>query len=359
MLSALTSTRVLLAWTDTTGSNDISLRAVADGKTLVVDGPAGEAFANATGALPWLDDDRSELHLPMCAYAVIAETDAGHRIRSGFALYPNAHDVARLNLEFRTISTALAGPAAAPLFSGLRTRPSNDLRLSLCAGTASRDGYDVALSDREFALLATLALARRKLGRHELCDRLWPDRDLESAAGLLKVYVHRVRARFGTANIIDTRGGGYHIGDGVAVDLYEIETTLRAADASAGILDAQQRRLLQRTLDGIIGQGYRRLEALESYAEIERRCLTAALGCARTLVEDALADDDGARAVAIAAEFASLDPADENAAELLIRTQLRLGRRDAATRTFRAFCRSLRDELDLPPPPYLSSLLHA
>jgi DNA-binding SARP family transcriptional activator len=358
MLSTLTSTRVLLAWTDTTGGSDVSLRAVADGETLLLDSPLAAAFTNAAGALPWLDD-RSDLRLPMCAYAVIAETDAGHRIRSGFALYPNADDVARLNLEFRMISTALAGPTAAPLFTVLRARSSHDLRVSLYAGTATRDGYDVALSDREFNVLATLALARRKLGREELCDRVWPDRDLEAAARLLKVYVHRIRTRFGTTSVIDTRGGGYHIGEGVVVDVDTVETILRAANPSGRLLDVEQRRLLQRTLDGISDQGYRRLEALENFAEIECRFLTAASACARTLVDDALADEDGARALAIAAEFASLNPSEEDAAELLIRTQLRLGRRDEASCTFRAFCRSLRDELDLPPPPHLSSLLQA
>lgn len=358
MISTFPSTRVLLAWTDTTNGSAVSLRAVADGEKLAVDGPAGDAFASAAGSLPWLDD-RSDFRLPMCAYAVIVETDAGQRIRSGFALFPNADDVARVSLEFRTISTELAGPAVAPLFAVLRNGSSKELRLSLYAGTASRDGYDVALSDREFAVLAALALARRKIGREELCDRLWPDRDLESAARLLKVYVHRIRARFGTANIIDTRGGGYHIGEGVVVDVYEVETIVRAADASAWLLDEKQRRLLHCTLDGIIGQGYRRLEVLENFAEIERRCLTAALECARTLVDDALANEDGARALAIATEFASIDPSEENAAELLIRTQLRLGRRDEASRTFRTFCRSLRDALDLPPPPHLSFLLQA
>lgn len=358
MLTTFPSARVLLAWTDTTDGGDISFRAVADGETLVVDGAAGTAFATATRALPWLDD-RSNPRLPMCAYAVIVESDAGHRIRSGFALHPNTDDVARLNLEFRTISRTLAGAATAPLFSALRAWPSRALHLSLYAGTATRDGYHVALSDSEFAVLATLALARRKVGRDELCDRLWPDRDLESSARLLKVYVHRIRAKCGTTDVIDSGGGGYHIGAGVVVDIHDIETIVRAADTSGWLLDAEQRRLLRGALDGLIGRGYRRLEGLENFAETERRLLTSALECARTLVDDAVADDDGARALAIATDFATLDPSEENAAELLIRTQLRLGRRDEAARTFRTFCRLLRDDLDLPPPPHLAALVQA
>lgn len=358
MLSTVATPRILLAWTDTTGDFDVSLRAVADGQALVVDDAASAAFAHASEALPWLDD-RQDLRFPMCAYAVIVEADDGRRIRSGFALHPNTDDVARLNLEFRTISTALAGPAAAPLFTTLRPRSGHDIRLYLYDGTAGRDGSDIALSDREFAVLATLALAHRKLGREELCDRLWPDRSLDAAARLLKVYVHRIRARFGTASVIDTRGGGYQIGDVVVVDADAAATVLRSADTSTWLLDAGQRALLQRAIDGIVNRGYRRLQVLESFDEIERRFLAAAAEYARVLVDDALADEDGARALAIAADFAAPDPSDEYGAELLIRTQLRLGRREEASRTFRAFCRSLRDELDLPPPPHLASLLQA
>ncbi|HEV8020602.1 MAG TPA: winged helix-turn-helix domain-containing protein [Candidatus Lustribacter sp.] len=331
---------------------------------MALDGAVRDAFASAAVVLPWLDE-RMDRGLPMCAYAIIVDPKEGavasptRRIRSGFALFPTADDIARLNSEFHTISAALADPASVSLLTSRRTQANPAVQLSLCTGRATRGGDDVALSDREFSVLATLALARRTLGREEFCDKLWPDRDSESAARLLKVYIHRIRTRFGTATVIDTRGGGYQLGEGVGVDVLEAERIVRAADTSSWLLDQEQRLLLERALVGIGARGYRRLEVLDSFAEIERRFVTASFDFARTLVDDALAEEDAPRALAIANEFAAFDPSDECAAELLIRTQLRLGRREAASQTFRSFCRTLRTAFDLPPPQHLSSLLQA
>lgn len=307
MLSIASGTRVLLAWKNTSGTVELVLRTAADGQDRALDGPVRDAFTSAAAA----------------------------------------------------ISAALAGTAAAPMFTSPTTRLTPEIRLSLCTGTAIRAGNEVALSDREFSVIATLALARRTLGREEFCDKLWPDRDCESGARLLKVYIHRIRARFGTATVIETCGGGYRLGEGVVVDIHELEGIVRAADSSSWLLDQEQRLLLERALVGIGGRGYRRLEVLDSFAEIEQRLSAASFEFARTLVDDALADGDGPRALAIADEFASFDPSEEFAAELLMRTQLRLGRRDAATQTFRSFCRTLRANLGLPPPAYLGSLLQA
>jgi DNA-binding SARP family transcriptional activator len=61
----------------------------------------------------------------------------------------------------------------------------------------------------------------------------------------------------------------------------------------------------------------------------------------------------------IADHLVALDPYDEVAAELHIRAQLALGRPDAASRSFRTFCRTLRDDLDLAPPHHLAQLVQA
>lgn len=342
MVSTLPSARVLLAWKDTTGETEIAVHSLGDGRTLALDRHTRDALAGAAGVLPWLAES-SHHAAPMCGYAVIAEDTSW--IRSGFALHPNADDIERLNREFVTISSAL------------RTRSAPSVRLSLCGGTATVDDRDVSLSDREFSVIATLAVARRPLGREELCDALWPERDLDASLRLLKVYVHRIRARFGTATVIETRHGGYQLGEAVGVDVHEADAIVRAADASSWLLEPAQRLVLQRALDGVSSRGYRRLEALEAFGEIERRFLSAAAAAARTLVDDALADHEGSRAVAFAEQLLALDPSDEDAAELLIRTLLRLGRRDAAERSFRAICRTLRDELDATPSAHLAALL--
>jgi DNA-binding SARP family transcriptional activator len=59
----------------------------------------------------------------------------------------------------------------------------------------------------------------------------------------------------------------------------------------------------------------------------------------------------------MAEALAGVDPYDDVAAELLIRTHLELGRRDAAARSFRSFCQTLSEELDLAPPRHLAQLV--
>ena len=122
-------------------------------------------------------------------------------------------------------------------------------------------------------------------------------------------------------------------------------------------LDATQLRIVQRAFDGFKERRHLRLSALTRFEEFERRLISTGIEVARLLIEDAFFLEDHNRALAIAEHLQTVDPYDDVAAELLIRAQLRLGRPDVAHRHFSAFCRTLRDELDLPPPQHLSLLL--
>jgi DNA-binding SARP family transcriptional activator len=233
------------------------------------------------------------------------------------------------------------------------------IEINVCAGTAYRGAREIELTDGEFVVAAAFALQRRHLSREAWCDRLWPERDEASAARLLKVYVHRVRAKFGTDAVIETCAGGYRIGAGVRVDVSSLETLARSRWSATRPLDAAQRHNVQRAFDGITARRYERLARLPEYPDVERRCLAAGGELGRLLIDDALARSATAYAVAVAEDLAGLDPYDETAAELLIRTQLQAGRREMASRSFRTYCRTLRDDLDLPPPPRLAQLFRA
>jgi DNA-binding SARP family transcriptional activator len=237
------------------------------------------------------------------------------------------------------------------------SRMNDRIEINVCAGTAYRGAREIALTDGEFAVVAAFALQRRHLSREGWCDRLWPDRDGASSGRLLKVYVHRVRAKFGTDAVIETHAGGYRIGAGVRVDVSSLETLARSRWSSARPLDAAQRRNVQRAFDGITARRFERLARLSDYPAVERRCLAIGGELGRLLIDDALARSAIAYAVSVAEDLAALDPYDEAAAELLIRAQLQAGRHELASRTFRAFCRTLRDDLDLPPPPQLARLV--
>jgi DNA-binding SARP family transcriptional activator len=278
-----------------------------------------------------------------------------------FVLHPNAEDIVRLDNEFRSLARGFGGGAAVGLFDSVRRSPvaEGPLELNVLAGTTVRSGCEVALSDGEFAILTAFAMNRSAVSRLEWCDVLWPDRDCESAERLLRVYVHRIRNKFGCNRIIETFGGGYRIGPEVRIDVHAIEALARTCATGAVRLEPATVTVLERSFKAITERRYCRAADLEMYPELERRFVALAAELARLLVGQAVFERDIDRALRVAQRLAELDPCDDVAVELLIRTQLDAGRSDAAARDFRTHCRTLRDELDLPPPQHLVRLLAA
>jgi DNA-binding SARP family transcriptional activator len=245
---------------------------------------------------------------------------------------------------------AMASAPAPPLYD-------NDcIELRILEGTSSYGGREIKLTDGEFAIAAAMALNRQHLNREEWCDKLWPDRDPDAAARLLKVYVHRIRAKFGTVHVIETQGSGYRLGRDVLVDVHQLDAITRAYDTAQDRLDDETFAVVARAFESIKDRCYRRIAGLEYFEELEPRFNAIGAELARLLVHDAFLRGDTAGAARIAEDLVLLDPYDEVAAELFIRSQLLLGRQDAAARHFRTFCRTLRDELDVPPPQHLTRL---
>jgi DNA-binding SARP family transcriptional activator len=351
---------VLLAWLDSTGDPNVAMAAVSDGRRISPESALTRLFADGLAGvsrvLPWFAPGALR-DVPICAYAAV--TGHAGRVRSGFVAHPSPDDIARLNSEFRSVASEAAGPGVTRFFDALR--PPSDrtdrIEINVFEGRALCAGREVALSNGEFAVATAIALSGETLSREEWCDRLWPERDRESSARLLKVYIHRIRTKFGVDRVIETHGRGYRIGSDVAVDVLAFEAwAARRADA---MLRPNERARIQRAFDGFAERRYRRLEGLEHYDEIERRVVATGAEIARILGNAAFAAGDFARALSIADHLVALDPYDEVAAELHIRAQLGRGRPDAASRHFRAFCRTLRDELDLGPPHHLARLLQA
>jgi SARP family transcriptional regulator, regulator of embCAB operon len=231
------------------------------------------------------------------------------------------------------------------------------IEINLFGGTVLRGRTETRLSDGEFAVVAQMAFNGNAASRDEWCDVLWPDRDAESAARLLKVFVHRIRTKLATQDVIETRGRCYRIGAGVRVDMHSLEHLVRKHTSGAFRCDDAQLANMQRAFEGFVARGYLRLALLETFDQVERRLIATGIELGRALVADALARHDGTRALALAEALAGIDPYDDVAAELLIRTHLELGRLDAAARSFRSFCRTLSEELNVAPPRHLAQLV--
>jgi two-component system, OmpR family, response regulator len=85
------------------------------------------------------------------------------------------------------------------------------LTLDPATRSARRDGVEVALSGREFALLETLM--RRPgvvLSRFDLLEHAW-DGAYENRSNIVDVYVRNLREKLGHATIETVRGAGYRL----------------------------------------------------------------------------------------------------------------------------------------------------
>lgn len=105
---------------------------------------------------------------------------------------------------------ALARRSVAPLPPTLE---SGDVRLDPGRRVASRAGWRLELSPKEFALLeCLLAAGDRVVSSEELLERVW-DEHTDPFTTTVKTTMRRLRAKLGDPPVIETvREGGYRIG---------------------------------------------------------------------------------------------------------------------------------------------------
>lgn len=99
-----------------------------------------------------------------------------------------------------------------PLPRGL-VRRVGGATLDVTARRASRDGVEVPVTAREWAVLELLAVrGGRVVPRGEILDVVWDD-DSPRAAASLDVIVARIRKKLGDAVLRTVRGEGYALGE--------------------------------------------------------------------------------------------------------------------------------------------------
>jgi DNA-binding SARP family transcriptional activator len=224
------------------------------------------------------------------------------------------------------------------------------------SGTVLCDGLPVRLSPREREHAIAIAIQPRPAPLEALAELIYPDRDAGEAANAIKVYVYRLRRRVHPA-FIAYRDGGYVLGPGVGVDVK------LAHDALATI-----------TRDGWPPEGAERNELfrLARLLRVDRpvffpegtwydgvALLVRRLGHDLTMLLARSAAEQGNlhEAIQVAREMTYEDICDEEAWELLIRTQLRAGEPGAARAGFRHYQAALAQELDALPSPHIRELL--
>ena len=89
----------------------------------------------------------------------------------------------------------------------------------------------IVLAPRESELLLALALHGAPRDRATLAAMIWPDAD-EARAGIVGVYINRLRRRLGNVDLIEAGPSGYALRRPVLVDLFLLEDAIRERRAT-------------------------------------------------------------------------------------------------------------------------------
>jgi len=214
------------------------------------------------------------------------------------------------------------------------------------------------------AVLVLFLLARgQQVSLDEIIDALWNDRPPQSAVGIVRTYVSRLRSHLGLAagepyaEVIRPVGRGYVFTlASAAIDTDEFERLARNSEearrhghigAAAGFLRDALALWHGTPLAGVPGQ----------HAEIQRIRLTELRTAA---VEDVLAMEiNVGKNLTAAAELRGLlaaEPLRERLSELLMLALYRSGRQAEALTVFTTTRRRLRDSLGIDPGPSLRQI---
>jgi len=245
-------------------------------------------------------------------------------------------------------SSSLSGAAPRWAASGTLIRVAD--------GTVTCCGRPVELSRRERSVATAIAVQSRPLQTDQLARLLFPDRDDDEAAKMMKVYVYRARQRVGPDFIVRTCGG-YALGPNVTVDLHAGRLAQERLTRSDAPLHADERRALLELARGLRCGGDDAAAEGEWWEAILQRAVRLGRDLGIAVARNALTSGDTRGAAAIALELTYEDASDESAWELLIRAKLLEGDHREAIRSFRSYEKALASDLGAAPSSYLRDLI--
>jgi DNA-binding SARP family transcriptional activator len=236
-----------------------------------------------------------------------------------------------------------------------RNRPG--VAIEILAGTVRLAGRPIDLTPRELELLALLAVQQRPRCPEWLAEALYSDEGSTDGRAALKVYVCRLRAKLGKDVVLTTQG--YALGPAVWVDLWEEYAVLALRKTGVECLSDDDRAAVEAAAFGLLAP------ASECVARWAWFTTTATMVARQA--EDALTElashayrcgclDE---AMSITERLLVLDPCNERASELLMRTLLERGDRSGAQRAFVRYRSAIYEQLDIAPSPALQAMLNS
>lgn len=232
-----------------------------------------------------------------------------------------------------------------------RERAGGPIEITLFGGEVRKNGVVLSCSQRECAVLFTLAtVPDRTMNAQRLAESIWSDHDSKSSRRACKVAISRLRARAEDPALVSFRDGRYALSGAVVIDLMDLTAALSVATAEGNYEPLWQFRHLVRATRPP------RLRDAEWFAPIEARLHALSHELARALANSPRACRNAQELRALGLDLLVADPCDEYGCELVIRSYAREEDARAAVVAYERFAQVVRDELGTVPSPALRDL---
>lgn len=218
------------------------------------------------------------------------------------------------------------------------------ITVHVAAARVRRGDETVPLRCREIEIAVALAVQAQPVSADFLTALLYPDRDRADASNMLHVNVYRLRRRIAPGFVIFAERG-FRLGANVAVDFVQGRAAVERLSRTDRRIEPAERETMLQLARGLRAEAPAMLLGCAWYDSVEQLARRLGRDVAMLLARHALAYDELHEAVRIAQELTYDDACDEEAWELLIGSQLRLGRRAAAVQCFRFYEAALAREL--------------
>jgi DNA-binding SARP family transcriptional activator len=305
-------------------------------------------------------DRRGDPYVQLLAHTAVFALDRDARLSAATRLERIVEPIESAPLK-QAVTALIAGEPAGMLatllarFSGRAVRVPSRTSIYLLPARVVQNGGDVQLTDKEFELLALLALTRGSLSRDRIGEALWDHLDPAVWPNNFKVTVHRIRKKLRGVETILADGGGFRLAPAVDVDLRRFESAVRTQ--GEGSMPDARRSELREIVDSFRADVSARYERYGWGQQLLMRIGDAVCRAGVALAADALERRSFDEVSWLVDRIRECDAYNERATELTLRAMLERDDADGARREYARFAAALANELDARPSPRLAELV--
>ncbi|MFN2527646.1 MAG: BTAD domain-containing putative transcriptional regulator [Candidatus Baltobacteraceae bacterium] len=226
------------------------------------------------------------------------------------------------------------------------------LRIELLGGRIVRNEQALRIQPRPLELAMAIAAFGPRVSRERLTELLYPEAD--SFAALLRTRVYACRLRALVPDLLaPSLPNCYALSPHVTVDVNELERLV-----ATGAESFEEKQFLRENIEALLqAREGMTFDRWSRFTNLEPRIENLRRQAIELYVRDGVSREDANTLINLAFRSVESDPCDEIAVSLLMHSQLNLGMRDGALKTFQRYELALSREYGLKPQSNLSTLV--